>query len=359
MSLARLEIANFRNLSHVQVEPGPEVNLIHGFNGSGKSSFLEAIFVLGLGRSFRTHRVRRLVKEQQVSATVFGVTKSGSRLGVSKQLNGLTDARINGSTPPSLSSLAHHLPLQLFDPETLDLLCGPSLPRRQLLDWGVFHVEPDFLEIWQRARRALQQRNSLLKSAKISFEELNVWEHELSQTAALLHSFREQLMLDWLPKLRHSLSSFLPDSNLSVEYYPGWDIEQDYKSLLAESRGKDRERGFTFWGPQRADLRIKSHGIAAEERLSRGQLKLAACSVKLSLSAWLKQRLDLSPVLLFDDLASELDVEARLKVCSWAHEMSVQTFFTSIEKNQLYGMWPEQTVKVFHVEQGCVYPDST
>ena len=359
MSLVRLEVAQFRNLAQVQFEPGSQINLIHGANGSGKSSLLEAIFVLGRGRSFRTQRTRRLVKDNEESATVFGQTRSGSRLGVLKQLSGNTDARINGMTAPTLSALAHHLPLQLFDPETLDLVSGPSLPRRQLLDWGVFHVEPDFLEVWQRARRALQQRNSLLKSAKISIVELNVWEQELAVAGSALHSFREQLMQRWLPELRRSLTSILPQSDLSVEYYPGWDIAQDYQSLLAESRGKDRERGFTFWGPQRADLKIRSHGIAAEERLSRGQLKLAACSVKLSLSDWLKQTLGLSPVLLFDDLASELDIEARAKVCRWTEEMSVQAFFTSIERTQLLGLWPEQSVKVFHVEQGCVVPEST
>ena len=359
MSLVKLEIAQFRNLSHVQIEPGSQINLIHGANGSGKSSLLEAIFVLGLGRSFRTQRGRRLVKEDESLATVFGETSSGSRLGVSKQLTGTTDARINGMTAPTLSSLAHHLPLQLFDPETLELVSGPSLPRRQLIDWGVFHVEPDFLEVWQRARRALKQRNSLLKSAKISIAELSVWEQELALAALALHAFREQLMLRWLPELRVSLASVLPHSELSVDYYPGWDVTQDYQSLLAESRGKDRERGFTLFGPQRADLKIRSHGIAAEERLSRGQLKLAACSVKLSLSDWLKQTLGLSPVLLFDDLASELDMEARSKVCSWAEQMSVQAFFTSIERTQLLGLWPEQSVKVFHVEQGCVVPEST
>lgn len=359
MSLVRLEIAQFRNLAQVQIEPGSQINLVHGANGSGKSSLLEAIFVLGLGRSFRTQRSRRLVKEHESTATVFGETLSGSRLGVSKQLAGNTDARINGMAAPTLSALAHHLPLQLFDPETLELVSGPSLPRRQLLDWGVFHVEPDFLEVWQRARRALQQRNSLLKSAKISIVELNVWEQELAVAAFALHSFREQLMLRWLPELRRSLASILPQSDLSVEYYPGWDITQDYQFLLAESRGKDRERGFTFFGPQRADLKIRSHGIAAEERLSRGQLKLAACSVKLSLSDWLRQTLGLSPVLLFDDLASELDIEARAKVCRWAEEMSTQAFFTSIERTQVLGLWPKQSVKVFHVEQGCVVPEST
>lgn len=359
MSLEQLEIAHFRNLSQVHIEPGSQINLIHGANGSGKSSLLEALFVLGLGRSFRTQRSRRLVMEAEESATVFGVTRAGSRLGVMKRLSGVTEARINGVSAATLSDLAHHLPLQLFDPETLELISGPSLPRRQLLDWGVFHVEPDFLEAWQRARRALQQRNSLLKSAKISIAELVVWEQELAVAATALHSFRLALITRWLPELKQALMLMLPDVPLTIEYFPGWDVDQNYQSLLVDSRGKDRERGFTFWGPQRADLKIRSQGIAAEERLSRGQLKLAACAVKLSLSQWLMQMQDISPVLLFDDLASELDMAARARLCGWVEKMSVQAFFTSIERPQLLGLWPEQSVKMFHVERGRVVPEST
>lgn len=356
MSLASLDIVQLRNLAQVSIKPSSGFNLLYGENGSGKSSLLEAIFVLGLGRSFRTQRARRLVREGQESATIFAELQNGSRLGVLKRSSGVTEARINGHGAVTLSELAQYLPLQLFDPESLLLVSGPSLARRQLIDWGVFHVEPKFISAWARARRALAQRNSLLKSAKISIPELKVWELELALAATELNVQRRDLITEWLPELEQVLSQYLPSCNLSVSFYAGWDEEVDYGALLESSRGRDRERGFTINGPHRADLKIKSNGTAADERLSRGQLKLCACLVKLVLSRWLQGRCGLNPVFLLDDLASELDETARQQVVEFVENMSVQSFFTSIDRKQLEKALPAQGMKMFHVEQGCVVP---
>lgn len=356
MSLAKLDVVQLRNLEHVSIEPGSRFNLIYGENGSGKSSLLEAIFVLGLGRSFRTQRARRIVKDGDDVATVFAELANGSRLGVLKRSSGITEARVNGHNASSLSELAQHLPLQLFDPESLLLISGPSLARRQLLDWGVFHVEPEFLAVWSRAKRALAQRNSLLKSAKISIPELKVWELELAAAANDLSGQRRSLATQLLPELERVLSQYLPASNLTLSYYAGWEETLDYSELLEASRGKDRERGFTVYGPHRADLKIKSHGTAADERLSRGQLKLCACLVKLVLSQWLQSNCAVQPVFLFDDLSSELDVAARLYIAEFVGSMTVQSFFTSIDKHQLEMMLPLGETKMFHVEHGAVSP---
>ncbi|WP_068857703.1 DNA replication/repair protein RecF [Perlucidibaca aquatica] len=356
MSLAKLDVVQLRNLEHVSIEPGSRFNLIYGENGSGKSSLLEAIFVLGLGRSFRTQRARRIVQDGHDVATVFAELANGSRLGVLKRSAGITEARVNGHNASALSELAQHLPLQLFDPESLLLISGPSLARRQLLDWGVFHVEPEFLAVWSRAKRALAQRNSLLKSAKISIPELKVWELELAAAANELSCQRRALATQLLPELERVLSQYLPASDLTVSYYAGWEETLDYSDLLEASRSKDRERGFTVYGPHRADLKIRSHGTAADERLSRGQLKLCACLVKLVLSQWLQSNCAVQPVFLFDDLSSELDTAARLHIAEFVGAMSVQSFFTSIDKKQLEMTLPLGETKMFHVEHGAVSP---
>lgn len=356
MSLVSLDIVQLRNLHQVSLQPSSQFNLIYGANGSGKSSLLEAIFLLGLGRSFRTQRSRRLVQEGYDSATVFAELSSGSRIGVLKRASGNTEARINGQNAASLSALAQQLPLQLFDPESLLLVSGPSLARRQLLDWGVFHVEPTFISVWSRARRALAQRNSLLKSAKISIAELKVWEAELVSASLELSEQRRRLISRWLPDVEETLLQYLPASHMSISFFPGWDDDVDYSELLAGSRAKDRERGFTAYGPHRADLKIKSHGAAADERLSRGQLKLCACLIKLALSRLLQKECGIRPVLLFDDLSSELDESARSQVVEIVETLSVQSFFTCIDRGQLEKTLPAQGIKMFHVEQGCVVP---
>lgn len=355
VTLVRLEITALRNLRQVSIEPGPAVNVFHGSNGSGKTSLLEAVHLLGLGRSFRTVRARRLVQDEQPSCTVFGHTAAGHSLGIQKPIAGDTLVRINGGPAPGLAALAQHLPIQLFDPLSFDIMSGASQPRRQLLDWGVFHVEQKFYGAWSRAQRALQQRNSLLKAAKISPMELQVWEQELTEAALPLHTAREQFMAEWRPWLDAALLRLLPDIALDVDYQPGWDLTLSLAEALQASRGKDMERGFTQLGPHRADLKIRVNGVAVDERLSRGQLKLVVCALKLSMVQRLMQS-GIKPILLMDDLPSELDAQARAKVCQWIGEMGVQSLLTCIDPAQLEGMWGDIPIRMFHVEQGCVSP---
>lgn len=354
MSLTQLEVSLLRNLSEVALTPGAAINLLHGANGSGKTSLLEAIHLLGVGRSFRTLKARRLVQDDQTAAVVFGRTQAGHALGVQKSATGETVVRVNGRSGVTLAELAQQLPVQLFDPESLSILAGPSQPRRQLLDWGVFHVEHAFQALWLRAQRALQQRNSLLKTAKIHDLEMHVWEDELAVASESLHGQREAFMARWLPFLDDAFARLLPDIALRVEYHPGWDLSQPLMEQLRLQRERDRERGFTQMGHHRADLRIRCQGAAVDERLSRGQLKLAACALKLSLVQCLQQAGRTQPVLLLDDLPSELDVDSRRKVCSWVGELGVQAFLTCIEPVQLTGMWGSRPVRMFHVEQGRV-----
>lgn len=353
MSLERLEILALRNLSQVSISLCAGINVFYGANGSGKSSLLEAVHVLGLGRSFRTLKNKRLVADGSESCTVFGLTERQHQLGIQKRSLGESTVRINGTSASSLSLLAQHLPLQLFDPDSLDALTGPSQPRRQLLDWGVFHVEPDFFSFWSRSQRALQQRNSQLKAAKISPLELQVWEQELVDAALPLHQSRLHFFEQWQPYLSRVLPELLSGIALSVDYLPGWPVESELADLLKENRGRDIERGFTQFGPHRADIRIRANGIAADDWLSRGQMKLAVCALKLSLVEMLLAH-DVRPVLLLDDLPSELDANARRSVCQYIARLGVQALMTCIEKEQLSQGWGDIPVKVFHVEQGVI-----
>jgi len=355
VTLERLEIQSLRNLSNVSISLCAGINIFHGANGSGKTSLLEAVHVLGLGRSFRTLRHKRLVMEGLDACTVFGVTDSNHQIGIQKRASGESMVRINGATAPGLSQLAHHLPIQLFDPTSLDVLSGPSQPRRQLLDWGVFHVEPDFFSFWTRSQRALQQRNSQLKAAKISPMELQVWEQELVEAALPLHASRLNFFRLWQPYLSRVMSELLPGIVLSVDYSPGWDVDASLAELLRESRGRDMERGFTQLGPHRADIRIKANGVSADDWLSRGQMKLAVCALKLSLAEMLLSY-GVKPVLLMDDLPSELDSGARHSVCVYIARLGVQALMTCIDADQLSLGWGEMSVKVFHVEQGIISP---
>jgi len=353
-TLAQIEVTSLRNITKASLIPSPHINLLYGENGSGKTTVLEAIYLLSLGRSFRTQRSRRLVQDEKDSATVFAKLSCGKTIGIQKTQSGESITQMGRDRAVRRGDLAKILPLQLFDPSTLEMLSGASEPRRHLLDWGVFHVEHSFLLLWQQYRHALLQRNSLLKSAKISSIELDYWEASMASLAQPLTAQRREFFEKWKLFFDQAVHRLLPDEKISMHLSLGWDEDANLVDLLRCSREKDSERGFTQIGPQRADVRVRVGSLPCEERLSRGQQKLAVCAMKLSVVELLINQYEVRPVLLLDDIASELDGMARQRVCDWIASLGVQVFATAIELNQLSSLWGDVPVHRFHVEHGDI-----
>src|SRR6476619_3442142 len=178
MSLAELRIENLRCVESAALEFSPELNLIAGENGAGKTSILEAIFLLGRGRSFRTRSSEKLIRHHQPALTVFGRTDDAPprQAGIEISADGGTRARINGENARSLLELSGVLPVQAIDPEIHKLIDQGPERRRRWLDWLVFHVEPTFVGNWARYNRALKQRNAALRT---SAPVIDAWDAEL------------------------------------------------------------------------------------------------------------------------------------------------------------------------------------
>lgn len=359
MSISRLEIAHLRNLQSVSLLPHPRLNLLTGLNGSGKSSVLEALHLLGLGRSFRSGRARRLVNDEFPQCTVFAGFADEGQAGIERGANGDTALRLDGRSQITMAELAHKLPLLLLDPESMDLLDEGSKPRRAQLDWGVFHVEHRFYPAWLRYQRALKQRNSLLRSGSMGRLESAPWDKELAESASQLHQLRNDYLQRWQPLWQARIQGFLPELELVLEYSPGWDVERSLAEVLAESWERDLDRGHTQAGPHRADLRVKLGTAPADEILSRGQKKLVVCALKLSQVSLLREY-GKNCVLLVDDLASELDGLARQRLIDYLAASEAQVFITAIEPEavipalQRTGLIQGQGYKLFHVEHGNV-----
>src|SRR6187397_759368 len=175
MALAELRIENLRCVESAALDFSPELNLIAGENGAGKTSILEAIFLLGRGRSFRTRTSERLIRYGQPRLTVFGRTDDSPprSAGIEIAADGGTRARINGENASSLLELSGVLPVQAIDPEIHKLIEQGPERRRRWLDWLVFHVEPSFGPQWARYQRALKQRNAALKAG---VENVGAWD---------------------------------------------------------------------------------------------------------------------------------------------------------------------------------------
>jgi DNA replication and repair protein RecF len=308
MTLRRMQVTDFRCLHQGDLELDDQFTLISGPNASGKTSLLEAIYVLGRGRSFRTRRLDQLIRTGAERLVVFGESEVRERrvtLGVEASAEGVR-ARIAGSRAESLAELAAVLPVQIIDPEIHRLIEeGPSR-RRRFLDWGVFHVEPRFVGHWQKYQQALRQRNAALRAGP-SRSAVSAWDTDLIRYGSLVTEARQRYV-EMLTPVAIEVASRLLGMDLSLGYRTGWSREMDFPQALERSWGHDQELRSTQVGPQRAELMIKLGGAPARDRISRGQQKLLAAVLLIS-QVKLFDSEAVQPTLLLDDPAAELDAE--------------------------------------------------
>lgn len=361
MTLKRLFIQNLRNLEGADIAPSLQVNLIYGENGSGKTSILEAINLLALGRSFRSHKHKPLIRYQQQAFTVFGKVYTDDHsevpIGITRAMDGEASFKANGVLVPSAADLAAYLPVQVINSDTFLLLEGSPKVRRQFIDWLVFHVEPNFFPAWKAIQRCLKHRNSLLRRDRIDRFELASWDQELVILTEKIHAYRTACMAEFNTTFTQLLTEFVKVEGIKLGYYRGWDRDKAYVDVLAEAIERDQRLGYTHSGSHRADLKITVNGQDAAEVLSRGQQKLLVCALKIAQGYVFSRMTGRKSIYLVDDLPAELDEKHRTLLVHWLHSMDTQVFITGVEPEMLLSSWREKTditPKMFHVEQGRV-----
>jgi DNA replication and repair protein RecF len=331
MALLRAEITDFRCLRRLELEFDPRFTLISGANASGKTSLLEALFVLGRGRSFRTRQLEHLVRHGAQRFVVFGDARCAEQhlsLGVEGSVDG-TRAQIGGGAVQSLAELAMALPVQVIDPEVHKLIEeGPSR-RRRFMDWGVFHVERGFVDHWQRYQKALRQRNAALKLGQARAT-VQAWDGELVAHGEAVAVARE----NYVSGLREGVALYgrqLLGLDLELAVRQGW----QQGTLLCESLearwALDCERRVTQAGPHRADLAIKLDGRPVRDLISRGQQKLVAAALLLAQLRYFGADSASPAVLLLDDPAAELDRNHLDLLIAAVRELPVQLVVTSLD----------------------------
>ncbi len=364
MTLSRLQINNVRNLQAIKLDSLQRVNVFYGPNGSGKTSVLEAIHILGMARSFRGASIKSLITHDQDSCTVYGLASSRlanipQAIGVQRMRSGASRIRVAGKPVGSVAQLVEHLPLQVINSSSFDLLTGPPTARRQFLNWGVFHVEHRFFGEWQRFQRCIKQRNMLLRRGKISTSELPVWTRDLAASGLAINRFRQGYIKQLVPRFQGIMKALMPylADGLELRYMQGWDKTLDYVQALENSLHSDLDQGYTHVGPQRADIKVLIEGYSAAETLSRGQQKLVVSGLKLAQGMVMADANRGACTYLVDDLPSELDGDHCQRVCEILSSMDAQVFITCVDKSDIIPFWPcGDDLGMFHVEQGVISP---
>lgn len=358
MQITRLDIGGLRRFDRTSLAPGPWLNLLVGHNGAGKTSVLEALHLMAYGRSFRGRVRDGLIRHGAEAVEVFveWVESSGRirRAGL-RHTGQAWEGRLDGRPVEHLGELCAAIAVVSFEPGSHALVSGGSEARRRLLDWGLFHVEPEFLSLWRRYARALKQRNALLKGDRAGLRQLDVWDLELAGAGEPITRHRQRYLERWAPRFQALAAELLPAGGPgTLAFLPGWREELPLADALLLARERDLALGHTSVGPHRADWRVDYADLPGRETLSRGQAKLTALALLLSQA---EQHADLRgewPVVALDDLASELDRAHQRRVLQWLLATGAQVFLTGTEAPSALADLTSATPTVFHVEQGMI-----
>lgn len=375
MKISKLQVQHFRNLETVSIYPS-SCNIILGKNGSGKTSLLESIYLLSRGKSFRHYQPKNYIRYGCEKTVVFAELNADSSqtIGIEKNQNANTQLKYQGQIVQTQSEITKCLPTVLFEPSNLNNLELGSQPRREILDWLMFHVEHQFYPHWVTYQRLLKQRNILLKKINhLSYffqQEMMAWDSQLAHHAKVIHNLRTQVLQKWQDYFASQVQIFLPQyaNNLRLKYLAGFDVEQDLAHILAERLLADIEMGYTRMGCHRMDINVmldleqfdekgqrSKRSLPAVDVLSRGERKLLMLALRLS-QLPLLNAVGKVPLVLLDDITAELDNHALQILLKGLKQFNSQLFISSLSDEILslvQTIW-QNDVKMFHVEQGEV-----
>ncbi len=331
----KLSIHQFRNLSNQYITPSKGINIFFANNAQGKTSLIEAVYYLGHNRSFKTKTIKEVIgfgcDQFQISAQV---NHNIIKLEKSKNKNTIS---VNQKRINNTSQLSQILPIQIITPDKGFIVNGTPKNKRSYLDWGVFHVKQDFVKFFKTYNKVLKNINTLLINNQPN--ELDFWFMELSKVSATINKERQtylqQLKQTSLSNQSKSLDVLIESlDKFDYEFSTGWPKEvdgvdeQSIYQYLNKSKQNLLKIKYLNYGSHKANINFVFND-KKECFLSRGEQKT------LSIIFWLTQvllliNLNIKPIVLIDDLSSELDDKKINLILKYLQDLKVQTFMTDI-----------------------------
>lgn len=365
--LERLSVRDLRNLARVDIEPAPRLNVIAGNNGQGKTSLLEAIYFAATSRSFRTARAAELVRhgESVASARARFVERHGDLAPLAREQTAAVEhkrcvVRIDGNRPPSLASFATRSPVVAFHPDELALSTGPAGGRRTLLDRLALFMAPQSADHRARYARALRARHELLHrglgAAGQASAELDAFEELCAVHGAAVTRAREAAVAALAPELAQAFTRIAaPELTLVARYAAGGSTDPEAtREALRDQRRRDAHRPTAGFGPHRDDLALELDGHPARIVASQGQHRALTLALKAAESAAIAAVRGVEPILLLDDVSSELDPDRTAALFVFLGMSRGQVFLTTTRRDLIVtpGV-PTAERRDFHVDGGA------
>jgi len=362
MHIRSLAVTNFRNYKNQSLTLSDGVNIFSGSNGMGKTNLLEAVYLCSIGKSARTPRDKELIKWEETSAKVkLEVLKSSGDESVEIVLSKTENKRvkINGMPVSRLGELMGVVSTVFFSPTELKIVQGSPSERRSFIDIAVCQISKAYFYLLTRYNKILAQRNRLLKSGKLTDDALEIWDMQLASEGAKVIKTRKGFIKELAPFASQHHEFLSGDKEKADIFYEGLtgetieELKDAFLLALKKDREKDKKNGYTHTGPHKDDLSIKINGIDIRTYGSQGQQRTAALSLKLaelSLNNKTKQE---KPVLLLDDVLSELDLtrQKRLMQCIKGYQTLITCTHLEQEIESSLGSVGNDYVK-FKVENG-------
>ena len=360
MHLSKLQINGFRNINNCSLDLHQRINIITGSNGAGKTSLLEAIYFLSMGRSFKSQQLNRITSYDKGKFTIYSELIHDNKkqtLSIYKQQHGKGIIKLNHSQEKNHFQLTKAMPILLFNPESIAILTSGAKSKRKIIDWGAFYNEQSFHKNWQLITRLTKQRNAALKQG-YTYDMMFAWDKELSKISAEIDIQRKKYFNNLLPIINSFLLEIPEMPSITIRYNRGWDSSKELSEVLSKSFNYDKKTGNSHFGAHRADLIITSNNIPIQDSLSRGQQKLLMAIIKLSQGILFEKEHLFPCIYLIDDITSEFD-SSFLKI--FINKILIsksQVFISTLSKDFIKQQIPKSNYKQFQIIDGKIMQES-